>query len=327
MTPDAPAGPWLAPFAARLAALAPLGPTERLMRLDRWAREAGLVTDSGRALRFVAADDQPARGGAPPPAYERRIFEAGEVATRTAGPGVRHDLYNALAWLAFPRAKARLNALHAQAIGCAAAPTAGAAAPTAGAAAPIAGAAAPTAGAAASTSGAAAPSSPVPPAPAPAPAVRGPLRDAATLFDENGALWIGLDADLEAALRAFDWRRLFVVERERLACAVRVSVFGHALLEKLDAPYKAVTAHAWPLRLPPGATCAEADEALARALDPGRLSSRALCPLPVMGLPGWCEANRDPAFYNDAAVFRAGRRQATRPAQAADSASHRPPRD
>lgn len=39
-----------------------------------------------------------------------RIFETGGVATR---PDNLHDWFNALAWLAFPRTKARLNAMHA----------------------------------------------------------------------------------------------------------------------------------------------------------------------------------------------------------------------
>lgn len=38
------------------------------------------------------------------------MFESGRVETR---PGNFHDLFNALAWLAFPRTKARINALHA----------------------------------------------------------------------------------------------------------------------------------------------------------------------------------------------------------------------
>lgn len=42
--------------------------------------------------------------------YEIRVFESGCVETR---PENRHDLFNALAWLAFPRTKARINALHA----------------------------------------------------------------------------------------------------------------------------------------------------------------------------------------------------------------------
>ncbi|MFN7642409.1 MAG: DUF3025 domain-containing protein [Burkholderiales bacterium] len=271
--------PWLAPHEARLAELAPLSAAVRVARLDAWAREADLRTESGRPLRFVPdAGTGAAQAGSLRPAYEARIFEAGEVATRTDPAGARHDLCNALAWLAWPRAKARLNALHAAAL----AEAADATAPS-GAGTPVGERSA-------------------------APASRGPLRDAATLFDENAAVWVGLDASLEDALRAFDWTALFVAGRSRVERSVRVHVFGHALLEKLDAPFKAITAHAWPLRLDAGAPPAEVDRVLAASLEPGRLSSRALCPLPVMGLPGWCDANRDPAFYNDAAVFRPGRR-------------------
>jgi len=42
--------------------------------------------------------------------YEVRVYETGRIATR---PASLHDLFNALAWLAFPRTKARINALHA----------------------------------------------------------------------------------------------------------------------------------------------------------------------------------------------------------------------
>jgi hypothetical protein len=41
------------------------------------------------------------------------VFESGCVATR---PGNLHDRFNALAWLAYPRTKARINALHAAGI-------------------------------------------------------------------------------------------------------------------------------------------------------------------------------------------------------------------
>lgn len=78
-------------------------------RLSRLAAELGTAprTESGHALRFVA----PAGGARE--SYELRVFETGCVETR---PRNWHDLFNALAWLAFPRAKARLNALHAAAI-------------------------------------------------------------------------------------------------------------------------------------------------------------------------------------------------------------------
>ena len=65
--------------------------------------------ESGRALRFVPPADAPGGYGD----YEIQAYETGSVATR---PESRHDLFNALAWLAFPRTKARLNALHAREI-------------------------------------------------------------------------------------------------------------------------------------------------------------------------------------------------------------------
>ena len=39
-----------------------------------------------------------------------QVFETGRVQTR---PDNTHDLFNALAWLAFPQTKARINAMHA----------------------------------------------------------------------------------------------------------------------------------------------------------------------------------------------------------------------
>ena len=59
-------------------------------------------------LRFLAA---PARRESALD-YERRVAERGEIAIRA---GSLHDLCNALAWLAFPRTKAALNAVHVSA--------------------------------------------------------------------------------------------------------------------------------------------------------------------------------------------------------------------
>ncbi|MEJ1172398.1 DUF3025 domain-containing protein [Variovorax sp. CCNWLW235] len=134
---------------------------------------------------------------------------------------------------------------------------------------------------------------------------RGPLRDALTLFDENGAV---LDAPvaLWKALAARDWHTLFVTQRALWAEA-RLLVFGHALLEKLAAPRKALTAH---VLLPlPGADGQSAldDRALARSLDPDYLVQKPFVPLPVLGVPGWWPENESPDFYDDAKVFRPGR--------------------
>ena len=130
-------------------------------------------------------------------------------------------------------------------------------------------------------------------------ATRGPLRDALTLFDENGAL---LDAPpvLWQALVERDWHRLFVTERARWQEA-RLWLFGHALLEKLVTPRKGMTAHV--LRWPGAPSCID-DAALAAALDPTHLTTKPFVPLPVLGVPGWCAQNAAPAFYADAQVFR-----------------------
>ena len=45
--------------------------------------------------------------------YELRVFQSGCVQTR---PENLHDWFNALVWLAFPRTKARVNAIHAETI-------------------------------------------------------------------------------------------------------------------------------------------------------------------------------------------------------------------
>jgi hypothetical protein len=71
--------------------------------LNRLAEARGLRTENGKPVRFVPP-------GAKDAYYEVRVFETGQVETR---PDNLHDFFNALAWLAFPRAKARINALHA----------------------------------------------------------------------------------------------------------------------------------------------------------------------------------------------------------------------
>ncbi len=150
--------------------------------------------------------------------------------------------------------------------------------------------------------------------------MRGGLRDAATLFDENGALLVTEDAGLAQALRGFSWHELFLSRRDAWAGACTVLPFGHALLEKLVNPYKAITAHVWWIAASPGLAMAQIDGLLAASLagaaQRGALAGgRGFAPLPVMGVPGWSADNADPAFYDDAGVFRAGRR--------ADPTAHR----
>ena len=135
--------------------------------------------------------------------------------------------------------------------------------------------------------------------------VRGPARDGLTLFDENGALLQAPDA-LWSALVAKDWHTLFVTQRALWADA-RLILFGHALTEKLVAPRKPITAHV--LRVgAQGRALADIDTWLAAELSAEQLAAKPFAHLPVLGVPGWWTANTDPAFYDDASVFRAPRK-------------------
>jgi len=194
--------------------------------------------------------------------YEFFIAQTGCVPTRDN----LHDRYNALMWLTAPRTKARLNQLQAQAIEKNLKSLR-----------------------------------------------RGPLRDAATLWDENLAVILVSDSKekIRSLLRSQNWRAIFLEERERWLTKEtqdagwprwQVFVFGHALLEKLENPYKSITAHTLVLEAFERSWNA-IDIALSSQLD-AKLTSKMFTPLPLMGIPGWFATNDSPEFYADERVFR-----------------------
>lgn len=217
---------------------------------------AGVRTASGLPLRLVV----PAADGF---SYEGRLYERGELEFRERS---WHDLFNVLVWLAFPRAKAALNARHHA-----------------------------------------------------APVVargRGPVRDALTLFDESGMIVLSADADLPEMIRGFRWKELFWTHRARVADGMLFLPFGHALCEKVLAPYKGITGRCLLFRttpeilhLPADAQLRQVDMLVAGHLaDPAAmLGTRELAPLPLLGIPGWCEDNRQEEYYDDREQFRPGR--------------------
>jgi Protein of unknown function (DUF3025) len=126
---------------------------------------------------------------------------------------------------------------------------------------------------------------------------RGPVRDALTLFDENAAV-LQAPAFLNNALRTHDWPALFVTHRAAWADA-SLTMFGHALMEKLTQPRKPMTAHVWvvPQRV-------NLQTHLIDMLTPALLASKPHLPMPVLGVPGWWAANEEPGYYDDIQVFR-----------------------
>ena len=143
---------------------------------------------------------------------------------------------------------------------------------------------------------------------------RGAARDGATIFDENAALLVVRDAPtghaLVLALRSHDWCAALSAQRAAFGPDAQVWLFGHALMEKLVAPYKAITAHTRVVLADDAffALCHDArrawiDARVAQDLALDSLSTASFTPLPVLGVPGWWH-EQDDGFYRDAAVFR-----------------------
>jgi hypothetical protein len=143
---------------------------------------------------------------------------------------------------------------------------------------------------------------------------RGPARDAATIFDENAALLVVRASSdgraLADELRAHCWDAALFEKRAMFGPQAQLWLFGHALMEKLVAPRKAITAHVRILFAPDdyfsfdaGAQRAWIDTTVAQVLRDEGLTTSSFTPLPVLGVPGWWPG-QDQDFYLDTTVFR-----------------------
>lgn len=140
-----------------------------------------MKTASGHPVRFVSQD---ILVGGFARQYESRIYLAGEIQTREQN---WHDLFNALVWFTFPRAKAMLNQLHYHALlkELQAGETR-----------------------------------------------RGPLRDAATLFDESGVVVVSSHKRLNLFLENFEWKTLFWEQRALLETHMKFLCLGMGYMRR-----------------------------------------------------------------------------------------------
>lgn len=270
--------------------------------MNRLAVWRGLRSVRGMPLRFVSGSDVGAVD------YEFSILESGQVPCKPLGLGARHDFHNALVWLRFPRLKAAINWLHcqqAESEALQAGDESGRVDAFSGQAIPGA-----SAGQAARRG-------------------RGPLRDALTLLDENGALWPAPAPEWVRMLEGREWHTLFVESRQalmggvselptliddgRAGGALKLAsgaarkapvIVGHGLLEKLHHPYKSMTAKLLPCPDPRYGLDRGTAARLCELAGQQALRPALLLPLPLQGWPGWDPANADPAFYADERIFR-----------------------
>lgn len=270
--------------------------------MNRLAVWRGLRSVRGMPLRFVSGSGVGAMD------YEFSILKTGQVPCKPLGLGARHDFHNALVWLRFPRLKAAINWLHCQQEESET-PQAGDEPEREGV---FSGHVAPDA----STN-------------QKGRRGRGPLRDALTLLDENGALWPAPAPEWVRMLETREWCALFVESRQALMggaselstlrddshagvalnLASRAArnapvIVGHGLLEKLHRPYKSMTAKLLPCPDPRYGLDRGTAARLCELAGQQALRPALLLPLPLQGWPGWDPANAAPAFYADERIFR-----------------------
>ncbi|MCP5245377.1 MAG: DUF3025 domain-containing protein [Burkholderiales bacterium] len=181
-------------------------------------------------------------------------------------PGNWHDFFNALVWMTFPLAKVALNRMHYHAL---------------------------THAGQHKTQG------------------RGAVRDAATLFDESGVIVLSSQARLIELLRQHEWKEVFWRQRKTVLTSMRFVVFGHAMYEKALNPYIGMTGksvffqvkEAF-LQQPLTAQLRAVDQRLADFLLYRLSTTDDLSPVPVLGYPGWFDANGFSEFYDNQEYFR-----------------------
>jgi hypothetical protein len=230
--------------------------TPDLSRLNAMARERGLVTGNGLPLQLIVPS-----GG--PDGYEERAFLSGEVATR---PGNRHDLFNALIWMAWPLAKAALNRRHHAALADARRRGSAERGALRDALTQFDECGVVVAGC--------------------APGVWQGL--CAHRWRE---VFVGRREELQHSTRFL----LFGHASHDALAAPYVGLCGKALFIEVDA--------AW-LELPAAAALASLDSRLAVLFDTSEFSPRDWQPLPLLGIPGATADNEQPDYYDDTRQFR-----------------------
>lgn len=200
----------------------------------------------------------------PNTAYETFIAQTGNVPTRDNF----HDLLGGMIWLNFPKTKAVFNQLHQQNIEQVGVQS-----------------------------------------------QRSLIRNILTLFDENGGVVVSSDRSLLQDLQTFDWQTALWEKRNNWQSQLtQFFPVGHALLEKLITPRPNITAHV--ILLTAEQTWFEQSidqqrqgldnflsQFFIKLASQTQLNSKMFQPLPVMGIPDFCE-QQFATFYQDTTIFR-----------------------
>jgi hypothetical protein len=230
-----------------------------------------IALQSGCELRFV----EPQAGRlAFEEQYEPRCYLTGEVQTRANN---RHDLFNALVWLTFPKAKAAINARHYRALMLA--------------------------DGVSGRGGMRDTNTLIDESGVIVAYSDEDLADLLMNFQWRELFWQHRE---QVRNSHFD----------KLRTGMNFYIFGHGLYEKAMQPYVGMTGHGLLVRVgqeffswPDDEQLAHLDDRAARILADHCVSTRELSPIPLLGVPGWTADNEQESYYDNTAYFRPGRRK------------------
>jgi hypothetical protein len=264
---------WNPDFAEVMPAFSPLRAAALAVRAPAWptcgdfnrvlaARNEPVLNSIGRPLRFV---EQAPRSAAFEDKYEPRIFLRGEVQLRA---GDWHDVFNALVWLTFPRAKAALNACHYRALEHRENKTARNRGPVQDAL---------------------------------------TLFDESGVIVVTGEAALG-DLLISHEWKELFWRRRGDVARQMRFYVFGHGLHEKMLHPFTGVTGRGLVCEVSPdfIMLPLERQLTELDVRIAARFADGEhpLAARKLAPVPLLGIPGWCAENELERYYDNAAYFR-----------------------
>lgn len=142
-------------------------------------------------------------------------------------------------------------------------------------------------------------------------------RNALTLFDECGVVLAISDTKWLELLREHQWKAAFVNNKSEWGKTIKPFMFGHANYEMLTKPYIGLTGKALFVCVPNEIFCKDLvtqyqylDHALYEMIKTNNClaDNKQLSPLPLLGVPGWHDENKNASFYDNTDYFRAKRR-------------------
>jgi hypothetical protein len=270
---------WNAPLLAQQTSLpfAHLVAHFDLLQFNQWPNATGLnrlkkhyVTETSLCPDFVCQSQLTQSDEY----YEQYIYKYKQVPTR---PDSWHDLFNGLIWLQFPKSKAVINQQHMEDINHFGL------------------------------------------------SPRSSRRNNLTHFDECGVV-LAVEAEpsdsqvgqpiqmaIPKLLREHQWHSVFVSQRPLWGCKIHSFVFGHANLEMLLQPFIGLTGKWISVDVPSGfGTLPRAqqlcllDNKLANMINQSNVFQHKYClyPMPLLGIPGLTDENKDPDYYANSDYFR-----------------------